>query len=30
LHVARAMKRLGAVNRSHAVALALRQNMLQL
>jgi DNA-binding CsgD family transcriptional regulator len=30
LHVARAMKRLDAVNRSHAVALALRQNMLQL
>jgi len=29
LHVARAMKRLGAVNRSHAVALALRQNMLE-
>ena len=28
LHVARAIKRLGAVNRSHAVALALRQNML--
>ncbi|MEJ2433904.1 MAG: LuxR C-terminal-related transcriptional regulator [Pseudolabrys sp.] len=28
LHVARAMRRLGAVNRSHAVALALRQNLL--
>jgi DNA-binding CsgD family transcriptional regulator len=29
LHVARGMKRLGAVTRSHAVALALRQNMLE-
>lgn len=30
LHVARAMRRLGAVNRSHAVALALRQKILLL